>query len=220
MKTRILIFVFFLFISLSAFYAQSGNPKAVKVRGVVTDASGLPIKKGYVFVDSLKTGFRTNKRGEYKLRIPTETDVISIFSTEYGMQSVVYNGQEEVDFTFSKNNEVITEQELSNLGYLFDVEVFRNIGKKSYAEYTNIFQIIREQFTGVEVDGTSIVIRGSSTLAGPAYQPLFIIDGNYVNSLASVNPDEIKSIELIKGEDAAMYGARGGSGVIIVTLLK
>ena len=220
MKTRILIFVFFIFLSLSEVYAQSGNSKAVKIKGVVTDAGSFPIHKGYVFVDSLKTGFRTNKKGEYKLRIPSETNVLSIFSAEYGMQSVVYTGQKEIDFTFPKNKEVISEQELSNLGYIFDVDVFRNIGKKSYAEYNDIFQIIREKFTGVEVDGGNIVIRGSGTLAGPAYQPLFIIDGNYVNSLAGVNPDEIQTIELLKGEDTALYGARGGSGVIIVTLKK
>ncbi len=200
--------------------AQSGNHKAVKVKGVVTDAQGFPIQKGYIFVDSLKTGFRTNKKGEYKVRVPSETDVISVFSEKYGIQSEVYNGQEKIDFTFPEIIEVITEQELSELGYVFDIEVFRGLSKKSYAEYSNIFQIIREKFTGVEVNGTSVVIRGSGTLAGPAYEPLYIIDGNYVNSLAGVNPDEIKTIELLKGEDTALYGARGGSGVIIVTLIK
>ena len=173
-----------------------------------------------MFADSLKTGFRTNKRGEYKLRIPPETNLLSIFSAEYGIQSVVYNGQEEVDFTFPKNGELITEEELSKLGYIFDAEVFRNIGQKSYAEYTDVFQIIREKFTGVEVNGTSVVIRGSGTLAGPAYEPLYIIDGNYVNSLAGVIPDQIQSIELLKDGQTAIYGARGGSGVIIVTTLK
>ena len=220
MKTKILIFVLFVVLSLSAVIAQSGNSNAVKVKGFVTDASGFPIMKADVFVDSLKTGFRTNKRGEYRLRIPPKTDIISIFSNEYGMRSVVYTGQDEVDFTFPIHNEVISEDALSKLGYILDVDVFRNIGKKSYAEYGNIFQIIKEKFTGVEVDGTSIVIRGPSTLAGPAHQPLYIVDGNYVNSIAHINPDEIKSIQLLKGEHTALYGARGGSGVIIVTLLK
>jgi len=220
MKNGVLFFVSFCLLSFMTINAQSGNPKSVKIKGTVSDSEGFPIQKGQVFADSLKTGFRTNRSGVYKLRIPPETNIISIFSTEYGIQSVVYNGQEEVDFTFPKNGELVTEQDLSKLGYIFDVDVFRNIGEKSYAEYTDVFQIIREKFTGVEVNGTSIVVRGSGTLAGPAYEPLYIIDGNYVNSLSGVIPDQIKSIELLKGEQTAIYGARGGSGVIIITTLK
>lgn len=216
MKTRLLL-TFCVLLSFGLVNGQTGNVKTAKVKGVVTDAEGFPIKKAYVFVDSLKTGIRTNNKGIYKLRIPVKSDLISIFSEEYGFQTIVYNGEEEIDFEFPKNGRLVTETGLTNLGYNLDPEAFRNRGKKSYSQYADIFQIIREKFSGVVVNGSSIQVRG---IIGGNQTPLFIVDGNYVNSIGGINPDELKSIELLKREDAALYGARGAPGVFIITLKK
>lgn len=205
----------FLFLSFFWVFSQRHNDKMIKIKGTVTDAEGFPIKNGSVFIDSLKTGYKTNQKGVFKLRIPPETDLISIHSKEYGMQSVVYTGGEEITIKFRKDNEVISESELSKLGYILDVSVFRNIGEKSYSEYTDIFQIIREKFTGVTVSGSRIYVRG---YIGGDQTPLFIVDGTYVPDISFINPDELQSIELLKGEDTALYGSRGAPGVFIISL--
>jgi len=215
MKNGILFLIFFISLSLIALNAQSDTPRTIKIKGIVKTAEGLPIHNGYVFVDSLKTGYRTNKKGEYKLRIPIKTNILSIYAEQYGLQSEVYNGEKEVNFVFPKNIIVLERAELTKLGYIFDVEVFRNIGKKNYAEYTDIFQIIREKFTGVTVNGTSIIVRG---YIGGDQTPLFIVDGSYVSSIDYINPIELKSIELLKGEDTTLYGVRGAAGVFIISL--
>lgn len=215
MKIRTPLFVVFsLFIAFVA-NGQSAKFKTTKIKGTVTNFEGFPIHKAYVFVDSLNSGFRTNKNGEYKLRIPVGTDLLSIFSEEYGIHSEVFDNQEKIDFVFPDGQNKITEEELKKLGYIFDSEIFRNLGKKSFSEYTDIFQIIREKFTGVTVSGTSILVRG---IIGGDQTPLFVVDGNYVSSIANINPDELKSIELLKGEDSALYGSRGAPGVFIITL--
>lgn len=216
MKIRFLCILFVLF-SFVLVNAQTGNAKTAKVKGMVTDAEGFPIMKAFVYVDSLKTGIRTNKKGVYKLRIPVKTDLISIYSEEFGFQTVVYNGEEEIDFAFPINAEIITETQLSNLGYTIDPDIFRNVGKKSYSQYANIFLIIKEKFSGVRIDGNTIYVRGVINL-NHNQTPLFVVNGNYVNSIAYINPDELKSIELLKGEEAALYGARGAPGVFIITL--
>lgn len=217
MKTNFLISTLFLLCSITSLVAQNSNRSTVKVKGIATDATGAPIAKAHVFVDSLKTGYRTNKKGEFRLRIPSDANFLSIFSEAYGIQSLLYKGEVLVHFTFPKNSEVLTESDLTELGYIFDTDVFRNIGKKSYSEYPDIFQIIREKFSGVRVDGTSIYVRGVVSLQGNQ-TPLFIVDGNYVNEISFINPDELQSIELLKGEDTALYGARGASGVFIISL--
>lgn len=215
MKTKISIIIFLMGTLFAVLHAQSKASRRVQVKGTVLDAEGFPVNKGYVFVDSLKTGFRTNKRGEYKLRIPAESNLISIFSKEKGMQSAVYNGEESVDITFPKITNTMTEKELTALGYVFDTDVFRNNGKNDYSEYNNIFQIIREKFTGVTIIDNSLYIRG---FIGGDQTPLYIVDGNYVSGIGNINVDELKSIELLKGEDTALYGARGAPGVFIITL--
>ena len=98
MKRRLLFSAVLLLLSLPALKAQRSNIKMVRISGNVTTAQGVPIPKAYVFVDSLKTGTRTNKKGAYKIRIPQETDIVSMFSEEYGLESEVYNGQATLDF--------------------------------------------------------------------------------------------------------------------------
>ena len=82
------------------------------------------------------------------------------------------------------------------------------------------------RFPGVEAykvpsGGISIRIRGSSTLMGST-DPLFIIDGAKVqsgpNGLLFLDPNEIKSIEVLKDiGSTAIYGSEGANGVILIT---
>jgi TonB-linked SusC/RagA family outer membrane protein len=98
--------------------------------------------------------------------------------------------------------------------------------------------------SGAPGGGTSILLRGLSTLQGNS-QPLYIIDGVYMNNnsigtgkstltaagasnqddvgnrLADINPDDIEKIEVLKGASAsAIYGTRANAGVIIITTKK
>jgi hypothetical protein len=213
----------FLLLSLLIFlrahlsHAQSEHTKVTKLEGLVKDHKDLPLAGIDIFVDSLKTGIRTNKKGEFKLRIPEVTKTISVFSKDYGMQRVLYSGQKEISFTFPGNKMQISDKELAERGYILDVQVFQNLGQKDFSSYSDIFQIIREKFSGVVVNGSTIYVRGH---IGGDQTPLYVVDNNYVSTIDYINPDELKSIELLKGEDAALYGARGAPGVFIITLKK
>jgi len=92
-----------------------------------------------------------------------------------------------------------------------------NIGRKNYADYTDIYQVIKQEFTGVIVNGNTIIVRG---YIGGDQTPLFVVDGNYVSNIGNINPVELKSIKLLKGSDATLYGARGAPGVFIITTKK
>jgi len=49
-------------------------------------------------------------------------------------------------------------------------------------------------------------------------EPLYVVDGIYGGSLQGINPDEIESIEILKdASSAAIYGARGANGVVLIT---
>ena len=49
-------------------------------------------------------------------------------------------------------------------------------------------------------------------------EPLFVVNGTIVPSIDYVNPVEVKSIVILKGSSAAIYGVRGSNGVISITL--
>jgi hypothetical protein len=72
-------------------------------------------------------------------------------------------------------------------------------------------------FPGVQVNGDQISIRGSQG------NPLFVIDGIETDRLEDVqylNPGDIEDISLFKGANTAMFGSKGGNGVITITLKK
>ena len=80
--------------------------------------------------------------------------------------------------------------------------------------------------SGVQVISTSgqpgsigtIHIRGVSSNSSSATNPLYIVDGLQVSSLNNVDPQNIKSIEILKdAASAAIYGAQAGNGVVLIT---
>ena len=84
------------------------------------------------------------------------------------------------------------------------------------------------RFAGVEVfqtanGGTSIKIRGARSI-NSSDEPLFVLDGypqhNGSASLNDLDPHDIKSIEVLKGADASVWGSRGANGVIVITTKK
>ena len=86
------------------------------------------------------------------------------------------------------------------------------------AIYNNIYDYLRGRVPGLTVkpDG-SILIRGINTINGST-EPLIIVDGIPTSDIRSINPLDVKSIDVLKDASTSIYGARGGNGVIIIKL--
>lgn len=84
--------------------------------------------------------------------------------------------------------------------------------------YTDIYQMIRHTVPGVVVSGKRIVVQGPNSFFGSS-DPLFIVNGHRVPSIDFISPNEVKSIRLLKGSNANIYGNEGANGVISITLL-
>jgi TonB-dependent SusC/RagA subfamily outer membrane receptor len=93
---------------------------------------------------------------------------------------------------------------------------------EAQTKYNDIFEMIRGRVPGVTVGQASagqmpsIVIRGIGTNSGQT-QPLFIVDGVQTDNIASINPDDVDEIDIIKDGTSAIYGMQGANGVIIIT---
>ena len=92
----------------------------------------------------------------------------------------------------------------------------------SAQQYSDIFEYIRGRVPGVQVGQAGpgemprIVIRGVGTNSEHT-QPLFIVDGLQVESIASIDPNNIYQIDIIKDGTSSIYGMQGANGVIMVT---
>lgn len=102
------------------------------------------------------------------------------------------------------------------------VAVFAYSAFASAQQYSDIFEYIRGKVPGVQVGQAgpgqmpSIVIRGIGTNTEHT-QPLFIVDGLQVESIASIDPNNIYQIDIIKDGTSSIYGMQGANGVIMVT---
>jgi TonB-dependent SusC/RagA subfamily outer membrane receptor len=79
--------------------------------------------------------------------------------------------------------------------------------------------MINGQVPGVEVNGTSIKIQNATSFM-LGTEPLFVVDGMIVPGIGDISPMDVKSIEVLKGASASIYGSRGANGVILITTLR
>ena len=118
---------------------------------------------------------------------------------------------------------VLESEKAIEVGY--GKEVKRNITHsvseipvdKTTNTYKDIYDMIRGKCPGVQVLGTSIYIRGINSVNSTT-DPLFVVDGQAVEDISTINPNEVASISVLKDSAASIYGNRGANGVIVITL--
>lgn len=227
MKFKILIIIFVIIGFTNNVNAQS-TFKKVQVSGYILDSNNKPIKDAVLLVDNVKIDTYINSKGFYKIKIPSNSKVIMVFSLISGLKEHLFKGESTVNFTFLSNNELKTNN--ANTDNQIDIgygktnkdELTSSVGTVEIdknSTYRNIYEMIAGKVSGVVVSGRSITIRGlSSVNAGT--QPLFVVNGSVANSIDDIPPSEVENISILKGSSAAMYGSRGSNGVILINLKK
>jgi len=111
-----------------------------------------------------------------------------------------------------------------NSGYLKETNLnyaVANLQEENndYCKYTDIYALLRAEGSGIHVsDNGSISIQGgNNSFTAGASTPLIIVDGQPIQSIDWIRPCTVKSFRILKGSDAAIYGTRGGNGVIVIT---
>jgi TonB-linked SusC/RagA family outer membrane protein len=247
MKKLFLLITFFVFVSVSALWAQT----KVITGTVSSSVQGEgPIPGVTVQVKGTTIGAVTDINGKYSINVP-QTATTLVFSY-IGMKSqeVEINGRSVIDGVMESDikglDEVVVTalgvaREKKALGYSVQDVKGDEITK---AKETNVINSLQGRVSGAMITASSgavgassrIVIRGISSLSGNN-QPLFVVDGipidntnfgstgtdgtNRGNGAADINPDDIETLTVLKGANAsALYGSRASAGVIVVTTKK
>lgn len=215
-----IVVVFLLFCSQS--YAQN------KLTGKVVNSDNKPIANAKLFLDSINSNVKTNRRGEFEILVPEKINIINVYSPEYGLLSSKYNNESVMNFMFLESDKTKKDQASKNdevsIGYSTiekkdQVNKVENIDVKSDKNnsfYATIFDMIRGRLSGVSVSrDNKISIRGVSSIRNIT-DPLFVVDGSIVSSIDFISPANVKNISVLKGSDASIYGSRGANGVILI----
>ncbi len=206
--------------------------KTIKATGTVTDNNLLPIEGALIVVDGEGTGVTTNKKGAFRIRLNPDTHSVGVYTTTLGSALTLFEGQDLFNFVLDSNKALVNFVPQTAEGEQ-DIEIgYGTVKKKNLttgvgyidaqddanASYTNIYDMIQGKVPGVQVTGCKITIRGVNSI-NLSTDPLFVVDGVIVNSIDHLNPRQVKSITVLKGSDAAIYGSRGAGGVIMITML-
>jgi len=226
MKSKAILLSFIILISPILLEGQKANKK-ITITGKVVDANQKPVPGAVIFINKDKTDVRTDNQGYYKIKVRSDAKEILVFTLFNGASEEIINGRTTIDFVLTgksqnaleKNNAfdketVINEKETSQNR---DKKVF-DIQDATYSTYQTIYDMIRGRFAGVEVSGKSIKVMGSSSL-NVSTEPIFVVDGIIVINIDDISPQTVKSIEVLKGPEATVYGTRGSNGVIVITRL-
>jgi TonB-dependent SusC/RagA subfamily outer membrane receptor len=226
MKFKIVFLVFF----LSAFYVtlngQKSNNRKVVISGYVTDAYHNPVSGAMILVDKKNTNVVTDSKGFYKVKTKSVAQLLTVFTISSGTGEVEIGGRTSINISLngitSKEPSSPEAEEKVNIGYGManrkdiNSQVNKvNTSGDRYATYTNIYDLLRGTVPGLQVTGKNITIQGQDFHNG---NPLMVVDGNIVSSIDDILPSQVKSVEVLKGASASIYGSRGSNGVILMHL--
>ncbi len=221
-------------IALMTTIQASGQKRSrmITVTGTVTDTLMAPIGGVLIVADGQGTGVITRKNGTYRVKVRPDISSLGAYTSNMGSAMTMFDGGSTVDFVLDGKTgmpnfkpEISYGEQRVDVGYGTKrrSELTTDVGyidgqEDVNASYTNIYDMIQGRVPGVQVSGTKITIRGINSI-NSGTDPLFVVDGVVVNSIDNISPRQVRSISVLKGSDASIYGSRGAGGVILITLV-
>lgn len=215
--------VFLLAVVLNAAFANS-QEKTQAIYGKAITMGDMPVRGLSVSSKALGSKTKTDTTGCFTL-VCAEKDVI-IFEGELFRTVKKKVKPNTADSVIAEMSFPMSEANIDvaiGYGYISEKDRTAAVSRlpkgKDYCRYTNMLDLLSENFTSLSVNGSCVTIRGNETFNGPQCA-LLIVDGQEVSSLDFVTPCDVKDISVIKDGSSAIYGSRGGNGVVIITLKK
>lgn len=228
-------------------YAFAQN---ISVTGKVSDSDNLPLPGVSVKVSGSTQGTSTDANGNFTLSVPsTATLVISYIG--YSNQTVQVQGRTSLNIVLADDATALGEVVVTALGITKDQKVLsyatQQVSTETFAKAKelNVANSLSGRVAGLDIarsssgigGSTRVVLRGDRSITGNN-QALIVIDGvpmdnsNYSagnayggndgsDGLSSVNPDDIESINVLRGASAtALYGSRAANGALLISTKK
>lgn len=222
---------------------QTLNAQTFQISGTVKSSEGETLPGVSVNIKNTKKAIVTDVKGNFS--IPADEDGILLLSyIGFRSQEIAFNrNTKSLQVTLQASDNALDEvvvtalgisRQKKSLGYAVQELKSQDIAE---AKEPNLVNALAGKIAGVRVTNSQgdmgssrIVIRGETSISGNN-QPLFVVDGipvdnsqlnsggarDYANTISDINPDDIESISVLKGPNAAaLYGSRAAAGVIII----
>lgn len=222
-----------------------GAAQVTTVRGIVTtEEDGEPVIGASVIVKGTSLGTVTDVNGRFELSgLPPSATRLLISYISLMAKEVAIAPQ--ISVTLKSDTHLLDEVVVTALGISREKKALGYTAQEVKQDAlvqgkdNNLLNSLSGKIAGVRITNTQgdvgssrIVIRGETSIAGEN-QPLFIVDGipvdnsqlnarssgrDFKNAIADLNPEDIKTLTVLKGPNAAaLYGARAAHGAIVIT---
>ncbi|PRY55164.1 TonB-linked SusC/RagA family outer membrane protein [Arcticibacter pallidicorallinus] len=225
MKKRITSFLLALLL-----YAMHLSAQDLQISGKVTlKSDNSPLPGVTVTVQGTSLGTATNPEGGFSIRVPKAGSVL-VFS-QIGLEGQRYTVTDSRAVNISMTETATNLSEVVVIGYGTQLrrEISSAISSVKPDDITQtpvqrVEQALQGRVAGVQVtnisgqpgDAPTVRIRGIGTNGDAS--PIYIVDGFQVGGIDYLNPADIQSMDVLKdAASAAIYGARGGNGVVLIT---
>ena len=222
----------------------------ISVTGKVTDSDNLPLPAVSIKVSGSTQGTSTDSNGNFTISVPTNASLVFTY-IGFASQTIAVQGRTTINVRLESDSKMLEGVVVTALGITKDQKVLSyatqqiNTDAFAKAKELNVANSLSGRVAGLNITrtasglgGTSrVVLRGDRSITGNN-QALIVIDGvpmdnsNYSagnanggrdgsDGLSSVNPDDIESINVLRGASAtALYGSRAANGALIITTRK
>ncbi|RYC70582.1 MULTISPECIES: SusC/RagA family TonB-linked outer membrane protein [Spirosoma] len=219
---------------------------AVTVSGQVNDDQGNALPGVNILLKGTSQGTTTNAEGRFSLTIPDGRGTLVFSYIGYLSQEVPVNNRSNLTVTLQNDTKALSEVIVIGYGTVKKSDLtgsVASVGSKELKAFpiASVDQALSARATGINVTqasgapggGVTVRIRGANSINAGS-EPLYVIDGFPIypdngalsaggnrqptNALASINPSDIESVEILKDASAtSIYGSRGANGVVLIT---
>ncbi len=207
--------------------------KSRKLSGVVKDEKGEPIIGASVVVQGTTNGSITDLDGHFTLNDVSNGAMLTISYVGFVTQNISTNGKSSIKVQLAEDTKTLDEVVVIGYGTQRKGDLTSSVGSVKKEDFIqgavkDAGQLIQGKVAGLAitnpsgdpVSGTTITLRGNTTILGASTNPLVLVDG-VPGDLNTVAPEDIETVDVLKdGSAAAIYGSRGTNGVIIITTKK
>lgn len=219
------------------------------IRGKATDEKNNPLPGVSIMVKDTRNGVATSDDGTFSIYVgDPKATVLRATMTGYETKEITLKGQTSVQFLLAPSainlkNVVIAgalglNRQSKSVGYATQAVNPENLTE---ARDLNIVNGLAGKVAGLQVTTTGqpgsssrLILRGENSMT-QNNQPLWVVDGvpinndmgdgrdnlDFGNGAADLNPDDIESIQVLQGPNAAaLYGSRAANGAVLIVTKK
>lgn len=204
-----------------------------KITGVVKDNQGVPLPGANVIVKGTTTGVVTDFDGEFELNIDETATTLVVSFVGYEALEVAIGTKSVFNIVLNESQEALDEVVIVGFGTQKKQSLVSSITSINPSEIkgptNNLTNMLAGRVAGMVAfqrsgepgaDNSDFLIRGLGSFGSGKVDPLILIDGieSSATDMARLQPDDIESFSVLKdAAAAAVYGARGANGVVLIS---